>query len=283
MLRSTLLGSLLDAARHNLSRGATEIAIFESGTVYRAAAGPPDRRRRPATGGRAHGGGTARARVDERHAARDGPLDRAARGGTPRPGRPADRAPRAPLLAPARAGEADFFAGKALLEAVLEELRVEWSLEPAPWPFLHPGRSATIRGSAAELGFVGELHPLLAARWDLQRSAVFELDLDLVVRASPLTTRFLPFPATPPIRRDLAVTLPEALPAERALETIRDAAGELLDQALVFDVYSGEQVGPDRRSLAIALTFQAPDRTLTEEEIAPLLGADRRRAGRDRR
>ena len=277
-LRPTLLGSLLDAARHNTSRGAPELAIFESGTVYRAAA-DLDRAAPPGDTAGANG------------PAADGPVA----DGPGADGSPGDRPPahgssaEQPLadehhalgalltgfLAPRswhtrERGEADFFAAKALLEAVLDTLRVEWSLAPAPWPFLHPGRSATIRGSAEEFGFVGELHPLLAARWDLQRSAVFELDLDLVVRASLPTARFLPFPATPPIRRDLAVTLPEALPAEQALATIRNAAGELLEQALVFDVYSGQQVGPDRRSLAIALTFQAGDRTLTEEEIAPL-------------
>ncbi len=267
-LRPTLLGSLLDAARHNNSRGAPEIAIFESGTVYRAAADPEPAGPLGETGGPdgplangslgdgplANGPSADRPLADEHHALGallTGPLAR-------RSWRTRAR------------GEADFFAAKALLEAVLETLRVEWSLAPAPWPFLHPGRSATIRGATEDFGFLGELHPLLAARWDLQRTAVFELDLDLVVRASPTTTRFVPFPATPPIRRDLAVTLPEALPADRALATIRNAAGELLEQALIFDVYSGEQVGPGRRSLAIALTFQAADRTLTEEEIAPL-------------
>jgi phenylalanyl-tRNA synthetase beta chain len=253
VLRPTLLVSLLDGARHNLSRGASEIAIFESGSVYRAAADPDQ------------DGAVGDEPLGHEPVAHEPPADEHHALGALLTGTLAPRSWRS-----REPGEADFFAVKALLEAVLETLRVDFSLEPAPRPFLHPARSATIRGSAAEFGFIGELHPLLAARWDLQRSAVFELDLDLVVRASPPTTRFLPFPSTPPIRRDLAVTLPEALPADQALATIRNAAGELLERARVFDVYTGEQVGPGRRSLAIALTFQAPDRTLTEEEIAPL-------------
>jgi phenylalanyl-tRNA synthetase beta chain len=244
IMRPTLIGSLLDAARHNVSRNGPDVAIFESGTVYRAGgAGKHDEL--PA---------------DEHHALGallSGDLE-------PRSWRGERR-------------EADFFAAKALLGALLERFGLEWSVTPASWPFLHPGRSAAVTavpaagsalaaadggGEAQRLGFIGELHPLVAESWDLQRSAAFAIDLGkLAALASPLVefTAFGPFP---PLRQDLAVTLPDSVAA----------AGALLEDARVFDLYSGEQVGEGRRSLALALSFRALDRTLTDEDVEPLRG-----------
>src|SRR5271165_6893651 len=134
IMRPTLLGSLLDAARHNVSRNGPDIQIFESGTVYRAA----------------HNDSAAH----EHHAL--GVLMTGAL--TPRSWR---RAP----------GEVDFFAAKALLEALLGKLHVDWSVQAAQWPFLHPGRSAAVVAGSETLGFLGELHPLVAGAWDLERTA----------------------------------------------------------------------------------------------------------------
>jgi phenylalanyl-tRNA synthetase beta chain len=254
IMRPTLIGSLLDAARHNVSRNGPDVAIFESGTVYRAGgAGKHDEL--PA---------------DEHHALGallSGDLE-------PRSWRGERR-------------EADFFAAKALLGALLERFGLEWSVTPASWPFLHPGRSAAVTavpaagsalaaadggGEAQRLGFIGELHPLVAESWDLQRSAAFAIDLGkLAALASPLVefTAFGPFP---PLRQDLAVTLPDSVAAADALAAVRAGAGALLEDARVFDLYSGEQVGEGRRSLALALSFRALDRTLTDEDVEPLRG-----------
>jgi phenylalanyl-tRNA synthetase beta chain len=254
IMRPTLLGSLLDAARHNVSRNGPDVAIFESGTVYRASHDA-----RPA---------------DEHHA-----LGALLSGGLE------------PSSWRGERREADFFAAKALLGALLERFGLDWSVAPATWPFLHPGRSAAVLaipgagsalaqadcggeavggGEAVRLGFIGELHPLVADAWDLQRGAAFAIDLGkLAALASPLVefTAFGPFP---PLRQDLAVTLPESVAAAAALAAVHGAAGELLEDARVFDVYSGEQVGEGRRSLALALSFRALDRTLTDEDIAPV-------------
>jgi phenylalanyl-tRNA synthetase beta chain len=250
IMRPTLLGSLLDAARDNVSRNGPDIAIFESGTVYRAS-----QDERPA---------------DEHHGLGvllSGDLE-------PRSWRAEPR-------------EADFFAAKALLGALLERFGLDWSVAPATWPFLHPGRSAAVLaapaagsalagadggGEAVRLGFIGELHPLVAGAWDLQRSATFAVDLGkLAALASPLA-EFAAFGPFPPLRQDLAVTLPEAVAAAEALAAVRAAAGELLEEVRVFDVYTGEQVGEGRRSLALALSFRALDRTLTDEDIEPVRG-----------
>ncbi len=232
IMRPTLLGSLLDAARHNVSRNGPDVQIFESGTVYRG--GRDDR---PA---------------EEHHAL-----------GVLMTGALAPRSWRG------EAGEADFFAAKALLDALLSKLHVDWSVAEGSWPFLHPSRSAEVLAGSERLGFLGELHPLVAGAWDLERTAVFAVDLGKVAAACAQVVSFRSFPAVPSLRRDLAVTLPEEVSAAEALGRVREAAGEMLDDASVFDVYAGEQVGAGRRSLALALSFRSFERTLTDEDIAP--------------
>jgi phenylalanyl-tRNA synthetase beta chain len=244
ILRPTLLGSLLDAAQHNAARNGPDLAIFESGTVYRAqAAGHED-------------GFPA----NEHHAL-----------GALLSGRLVPRSWRG------EAPVADFFAVKALLEALLGHLHVEWWLQQGHWPFLHPGRGAAVCARRADgsdeavwLGFVGELHPLVAAGWDLARTAVFAIDVGKLALASPEVVSFKAFPAVPPLRQDIAIVLPAGVPAEEVLARVREAGGETLGDAAVFDVYEGEQLGEGKRSLALALTFRAFDRTLTDEDVAPV-------------
>ncbi len=240
ILRPTLLGSLLDAARHNVARNGPDVAIFESGTVYRASAdgGPLAA---PQTG------------TSEHHGL-----------GVLLTGQPAPPSWRGDP------GEADFFLAKALLEALFERFHLRWSVEPRAWPFLHPGRSAAVVVGSERLGFVGEVHPLVAAAWDLGRTATFAIDLGKLAAAAPEVARFQPFAAFPSLRQDLAVILPDGVPAAELLARVRAAAGQELESVRVFDVYSGEQVGEGRRSLALALTFRAPERTLSDEDIVPV-------------
>jgi phenylalanyl-tRNA synthetase beta chain len=246
-MRPTLLGSLLDAARHNVARNGPDVAIFESGAVYgHTGAG--------AAGGENHAQvGTP---VDEHHAL--GALLTGALGGWASKSWRGERS------------EADFFAAKALLGAVLGRFHVGWSVRPdESWPFLHPGRSARVFAGGESLGFVGEVHPLVAAEWDLERTAVFAIDVGKLAVAAPPVAVFKSFAAVPSLRQDLAVVLPLALAAADVLERVRKAGGEMLDDVSVFDVYTGPQVGEGRRSLALALSFRATDRTLTDEDVAP--------------
>jgi phenylalanyl-tRNA synthetase beta chain len=263
MMRPTLLGSLLDAARHNVARNGPDVAIFESGAVYRASEGgaPADKHRAPGeqTSGR-------QTPVEEHHAL--GALLTGALGGW------ASKSWRG------EQSEADFFAAKALLGALLDKFHVDWSVEPADgWPFLHPGRSAEVligghdSGSAksdpVRLGFVGEVHPMVAAEWDLERTAVFAIDVGKLAAVAPEVVAFRTFASVPSLRQDLAVVLPEEVAAAQVLACVEKAGGEMLDDVSVFDVYTGPQVGEGRRSLALALSFRAEDRTLTDEDVAP--------------
>jgi phenylalanyl-tRNA synthetase beta chain len=243
IMRPTLLGSLLDAARHNVSRGGPDLAIFESGAVYRAAGAESDGDR-PA---------------DEHHALGvllTGELE--------------------PPSWRGRHGEADFFAAKALLGSLLDRFHVHWSVrEAAHWPFLHPGRSAEVlvRGSEAEpvrLGFLGEVHPRVAASWDLGRTTTFAIDLGTLAAVTPDVVSFNAFGPFPALRQDLAVTLPVEVSARELLHLVRRAGGEMLDTAEIFDVYTGAQVGEGRRSLALTMSFRALERTLTDEDVAPV-------------
>jgi phenylalanyl-tRNA synthetase beta chain len=265
IMRPTLLGSLLDAARHNVSRNGPDVAIFESGTVYRAAerTGGEGGEQAPTSASTVTG-------ADEHHAL--GALLSGA------------LAPRSWHGGPA---QADFFAAKALLAALLDRFHVDWDVQQAQWPFLHPGRSAAVvarspgrTGGASgvdhgavtdplRLGFLGELHPTVAGEWGLERTAVFAIDLGKLAAVAPEVSLFRAFGSVPTLRQDIAVTLPEDVSARQVLDALQQAGGATLDGAEIFDVYTGSQVGEGRRSLALALSFRDAERTLTDEDVAP--------------
>jgi len=121
-----------------------------------------------------------------------------------------------------------------------------------------------------QLGWLGELHPLVAREWGIEGAAVMELELDPLLAAAAGEHAYRDVISYPLLRQDLAVVLPEDVPAGQVLETVRQAASQLLDEVGVFDVYSGPQVGEGKRSLALSLAFRAPDRTLTDEDVVPV-------------
>jgi phenylalanyl-tRNA synthetase beta chain len=169
---------------------------------------------------------------------------------------------------PPRAG---FFAAKGLLGAALDAVRVAWEVEPATEPFLHPGRTARVIARGEDVGCIGEVHPIVARAWDLdQGAALFEIDLDRALDHAEAVPQYVDLTSFPALHLDLSVALPEDVPAAAVLATVREAGGELLADVRVFDLYRGEQVGAERKSLALALSFRAPDRTLTDEDVAPL-------------
>ncbi len=259
LLRTTLLGSLLDVASHNVARGMTDLRLFEVGTVFVLDGG----RHAPDDGGSAaveRTGGT-----DHANALRETGVREQRALGVLLGGR----------VAPATWGapdppRADLFAVKAVMEALGSALRAKLECGVGAQPFLHPGRSATVVCDGEELGWLGELHPLAARAWDLDRAAVMEIDLDRLLAAASVEHEYRDVISYPGSRQDLAVVLDERVPAARVLEVVREAGGELLDEVGVFDVYSGPQVGEGRRSLALSLAFRAPDRTLTDEDVAPV-------------
>jgi phenylalanyl-tRNA synthetase beta chain len=243
VMRPLLLPGLLDAARHNAAHGRAGVALFESAHVYLPADSP------------------------------DVPDDVSPRGATPAD----EREHLAALVTQGAPGgwrtpprAADFHALKGLLEAMLGVAGIDWRAEPAPRPFLHPGRAAAVTAAEGrELGWMGELHPLVTRAWELDDPvAAFEVDFGVVAELVPRMAGYRDVTTFPGVLQDIAVVVPEEVPAAEVESAVRSGGGELLDRLAIFDLYRGEQVGEGRKSLALRLEFRAPDRTLTDEEVA---------------
>ncbi|MBA4062429.1 MAG: phenylalanine--tRNA ligase subunit beta [Isosphaera sp.] len=168
--------------------------------------------------------------------------------------------------------QSDFFDLKGVVEALTSDLHLPGvafaAAKGVPW--LHPMRAAELTAGGKPCGAFGELHPKVAAAFGLADRAVqvAELDLEALLAAVPERTAYRPFSIMPPAKRDVAVVVPGETPAEAVLAEIRAAGGELLVGADLFDVYTGDGIPAGTKSLAFALTYQAPDRTLGEKEIA---------------
>jgi phenylalanyl-tRNA synthetase beta chain len=166
----------------------------------------------------------------------------------------------------------DFYDLKGAVEALVSDLHVPGvsfaATRAVPW--LHPMRAAELRANGTPLGVFGELHPKVAANFGLGDRAVqvAELDLEAVLAAVPERYGYKPFSTFPPAKRDVAIVVPEATTSETVLAEIRAGGGDLLTDAVLFDVYRGAGLPDGTKSLAFALTYQAPDRTLGDKEIA---------------
>ena len=153
------------------------------------------------------------------------------------------------------------------VEAALRLDGVE--LDSARLPGLHPTRTARLRAGEAVVGSVGEVDPSVLAAFDLTgRVAWLEVDLAALHSAPRRPASVVPVTVYPTSDIDLAFVVPDEVPAGWAEATLRQAAGELLEDVWLFDVYRDAQLGPDRRSLAYRLRFRAYDRTLTDAEVA---------------
>ncbi len=164
---------------------------------------------------------------------------------------------------------ADFFALKAIVGNVLLEFGApELVFEPSLHPAFHPGRCASVSLNGAEVGVMGEIHPLVAAKWEIpHRVYIAQIDFDALVRHISLVRQYKTFSNFPAVERDFAFVVPQNLPSVRLVETVRAAGGELVTSARVVDVFQGANLGEGMKSLALSLRLQAPDRTLGESDI----------------
>jgi phenylalanyl-tRNA synthetase beta chain len=124
-----------------------------------------------------------------------------------------------------------------------------------------------LAGDERKLGWVGELHPSVARAWDLDGAACFEIDFDLLAELAPGPAHYRDVSAFPPVVQDIAVVLPEDVPAAAVEAAVRGASA-LVSRVELFDVYRGEQIGTGDKSLALRLEFRSPERTLTDEDVA---------------
>ncbi|MFA6575434.1 MAG: phenylalanine--tRNA ligase subunit beta, partial [Nocardioides sp.] len=250
---TTLLPGLLKAASRNLGRGASGVALFETGTV----AFPVDRGAAPIYG------------VDWRPT--DDELAKLF-----------EAIPRQPLfLALVLAGESErtgwWGAGRdsgwadaiGLVRRLAAELGVQLEVRSAarePW---HPGRCARLEVGGVELGHAGELHPTVCKAFGLPaRSAAVEVDLDFLMRHAVDVVAGPELSAYPLAKEDVALVVDATATVADVEDALRRGAGELLESIRLFDVYTGDQIGEGKKSLAFALRFRAPDRTLTEQETS---------------
>lgn len=164
----------------------------------------------------------------------------------------------------------DFYDLKGVVESLLGDLHVPGvTFEPTKIvPNLHPGKAAEVKINGASAGTLGELHPKVAAEFGFTGSVlVTELDAEAIIAAVPERCPYRPFSTLPAAKRDVAVIVPDDLPADRVLSELRAAGGELLTEATLFDVYRGDSIPAGTKSLAFALTYQPKEKTLTDKEI----------------
>jgi phenylalanyl-tRNA synthetase beta chain len=167
----------------------------------------------------------------------------------------------------------DFFDLKGVLEDLIVGLNIDGiQFEPREHPSFHPGKCAHIIAAGSRIGVIGELHPLVKERYEFLEPPVLaaEIDLEKVLKLIPDASDAVPVPSFPPVLEDLAVVVDEEISAQAVEELLRAAGGDLLTEVGLFDLYQGEQIQSGKKSLAYALVYQAPDRTLTDEEVAKI-------------
>jgi phenylalanyl-tRNA synthetase beta chain len=239
VMRSSLVGSLLQVLKHNLDRKAERVRVFELGRVF----------------------------------VRDASVqttDTTVRG-VRQPMKVAGLAYGDPdgLQWGSKARQVDFHDLKGDVQALLSPVQAEFV--PAAHPAMHPGRCAAIHVDGREVGVLGELHPRWRQQWELPHTPLlFEIDLDAV--AARQVPAFEPVPRFQPAERDLAVIVGDPVTHSALLEAIRGAdTGGLLRDALLFDVYKPQQatagMQPGEKSLAVRLTLASADATLTDDQI----------------
>jgi phenylalanyl-tRNA synthetase beta chain len=227
-LRTSLVPGLLQAVTQNLARQVRSVALFEVGRVFFP--GEP---------------------VEEH--------DRVAAvfSGQAAPGYPE----------PAR--DFDFSDAKGVLEVVLDGLGVSgWELgDPPPRHTFHPARSASVYVGGELAGEVGELAPRILEQLDLpRRVALFELEVSVLARNRRERVRYREISRHPPNRRDLAFIVDALVAAGDVQRALVEAGGPLVDEMVLFDVFTGAPVPEGKKSLAFSVDFRAPDRTVPDEE-----------------
>ncbi|HBY97992.1 MAG TPA: phenylalanine--tRNA ligase subunit beta, partial [Chloroflexi bacterium] len=236
VMRRTLLVSALETLQNNL-RFRERVAIFEVGQTYQPVAGQL---------------------LPEEHRGLVIALAGAA-------SKPSWLVPEPPHV--------DYFDLKGIVDALLEHLHLHERVRfvPSDHPTFQPGRAADLDLDGTKIGTLGELHPLVREEHGIPldlRVPVAELALDALIAAAPRSWKTAPVPRFPPIVQDLAVVVDEERPAGEVERAIRGAAPALLVDVQLFDVYQGAPIPAGKKSLAFRLTYQAPDRTLTDAEVA---------------
>lgn len=243
VLRTSLLPSMLDVAAYNRNRKSDNIQIFELGSLYMTPQEPLTElpQEEPVLGLLLAG---------------------------------ARRAPQWNIAAQA----VDFFDVKGIVDSLAAYLGLEGQIryEANRPQGLHPGRSATMylqaNGGEQRLGIIGQLHPEVQRDKDLGDTYVAEIHLKPWIEAASTDIIYKTLPRFPAVERDIAVVVERGMAVGEFVQTAKHAAGEWLESVRVFDVYTGDRIAADRKSVAISLTYRHPERTFTDEEIMEIHG-----------
>ena len=234
VMRTTMAYSVLATAAYNAARQIPSIKIFETGKIYLAKELP----------------------------LKDFPVE-------------------VPVLAAVMTGKrnelnwstsrdnVDFYDMKGVVEGLMEKLMLtEYKLVPVNEPYLHPGKSCAIELDGKQIGFFGEVHPVVQENFGLNAETyLLELQIEPLVAAATRIPKFVHLPKYPSMSRDIAVVVPKTVSTAELEAEIRANAGELLQDVKVFDIYTGKQVAEGCKSMAFNLIYQAADRTLTDAEV----------------
>ena len=229
-MRSTLLSSLIPCVQYNLNRQQSRVRLFELGLRfdYQQAASIEDLKQIPTLALIAVG-------------------------------------PRVPESWHAKAQAMDFYDLKGDIETILAAGRVEVDYVRSERSWLHPGQSAEIMHNGQPVGYLGRLHPSLEDELDLGTTWVAELDQNIVLQS--YVSNFTELSRFPSVRRDIALLISDKINVSEIQQLIEQTGGELLHSTWLFDVYTGQGVEEGKRSLAFALLWQHPTRTLEDAEI----------------
>lgn len=258
-MRVSILPGLIDAAKRNLSRGLTDLAIFEEGSVFLPAAKVAANPELPIGNAR-----PTEAQLNELNATV-----------------PAQPHYVAGLFAGnriaqqvgVRSVESGYTDALHAVRVLAKSVGVDVAFQQAAPEGFHPGRTAEvladIKGVKTVIGVAGELNPTLATEHDLpRRIGAFEINLDLLFAAAPEVIQAGVLLTMPAATQDLSLVVPVELAAGKLLDVIREGAGELLERAVLVDDYRGANVAEGHKSLTFALRFRAADRTLTQVEAS---------------
>lgn len=237
-LRTSLVPHLLDVALYNRNRNTSDVAVFEIGRVFLT---------------------------------QEQSLTRL----------PEEKLMLAALITGKRSelhwtgkpGDVDFYDLKGVLENVVNYLGIQGVSYVAAQPEgFHPGRTANIVVNGKVIGTIGQLHPGLQQKKDLADTYVLEVQMDVLAELADEQLTYTQLPRYPAISRDMALVVNRETAVGDLIGKAREVAGSLLESIQVFDIYTGERLGQDKKSVAIALVYRTPERTLTDEEVSELHG-----------
>lgn len=163
--------------------------------------------------------------------------------------------------------EVDFYVVKGIMEGLFDYLKLPVSFKKGTIPQMHPGRSAVILINGKEVGFIGQVHPALQKESGLKDTYVFDVNMEEVIAEHSAVPSYSQIPKYPSISRDIAFIMDKQIPAGDVKQTIVELGAPLVKQVNIFDVYQGENIGENKKSVAYSLVYQHPDKTLTDEEV----------------